>query len=420
MKQKNLILMVVAVGCGLVAAFLTTQINAKPKVEKIAVWVAKKDLAVGTILSKAEFHKLAERKEVSKDSLPPAFVVNEEELIDKRLARSVLKDETFNPGALSKGGVITLPAGFDLCSLPLNPGSAVAGFVTPGAKVDVLATLRLGNQLKAFPLLVDMLVLAVDNHTDTVSTKNGTFPSLSSVSFAATQEQALLIALSKLRGCHLELLLRHPDKPVDKDYDIKKVIAMLQDDKSSAVVKKTEGKTYDDPAESAVFPSFPAEAPLPVKKIEMAKVWVATVKIPAGTEFTREMVSQKLKEKEVPREFAVGAYSDLAPLVDQKLTLRTDLGVDQWVADTIVGPSTKAPPPEEWTAPKGLGELPKVIPQAQRKYHDTSIHTATGTIIYRYEEIRPGEWRFHSTLTPEEAASRRPRDPTQTPTPTPK
>ena len=36
MKQKNLILMVVAVGCGLVAAFLTTQINAKPKVEKVA------------------------------------------------------------------------------------------------------------------------------------------------------------------------------------------------------------------------------------------------------------------------------------------------------------------------------------------------------------------------------------------------
>ena len=29
MKQKNLILMVVAVGCGLVAAFLTTQINAQ-------------------------------------------------------------------------------------------------------------------------------------------------------------------------------------------------------------------------------------------------------------------------------------------------------------------------------------------------------------------------------------------------------
>ena len=29
MKQKNMILMVVAVGCGLVAAFLTTQINAR-------------------------------------------------------------------------------------------------------------------------------------------------------------------------------------------------------------------------------------------------------------------------------------------------------------------------------------------------------------------------------------------------------
>ena len=55
MKQKNLILMVVAVGCGLVAAFLTTQINAKPKVEKVEVLVAAKDLPVGTMFTKEDF-----------------------------------------------------------------------------------------------------------------------------------------------------------------------------------------------------------------------------------------------------------------------------------------------------------------------------------------------------------------------------
>ena len=289
----------------------------------------------------------------------------------------------------------------------------MAGFVTPGAKVDVLATLRLGNQLKAFPLLVDMLVLAVDNHTDTVSTKNGTFPSLSSVSFAATQEQALLMALAKLRGCHLELLLRHPDKPIDPGYDIKKVIAMLQDEKSSAKPSPTEGKKYDDPAESAVFPTFPAEAPMPPKKPEMAKVWVATVKIPMGTEFTKEMVAQKLKEKEVPREFAVGAYSDLAPLVDQRLTLKTDLGVDQWVADTMVGPSTKTAPPDEWSPPKGIADVPKV---AARKFHDTTVHTPGGSLIHRFEEIN-GVWKLIAILTPEEAAARRPKDAAQSPPP---
>ena len=54
MKQKNVILMVVAVGCGLVAAFLTTQINAKPKVEQVEVVVALKDLPVGTVIELLE------------------------------------------------------------------------------------------------------------------------------------------------------------------------------------------------------------------------------------------------------------------------------------------------------------------------------------------------------------------------------
>src|SRR5262245_22064290 len=109
MKQKNLILMVVAFGCGLVAAFLTTQINARPRVEHVEVIVAAKDLAVGTMMTRADLPKLITKKKIAKDALPSAFVMNEEELLDKRLTRSVMKDETFNPGILTKGGIITPP-----------------------------------------------------------------------------------------------------------------------------------------------------------------------------------------------------------------------------------------------------------------------------------------------------------------------
>src|SRR5206468_11176458 len=55
MKQKNLILMVVAVGCGLVAAFLTSQMSARSSaVEQVEVIVAAKDLPVGTMLGKED------------------------------------------------------------------------------------------------------------------------------------------------------------------------------------------------------------------------------------------------------------------------------------------------------------------------------------------------------------------------------
>ena len=46
-----------------------------------------------------------------KDGLPPAFVVNEEELVDKRLGQAGPEGETFNPGDLSKGGSSRFPTG---------------------------------------------------------------------------------------------------------------------------------------------------------------------------------------------------------------------------------------------------------------------------------------------------------------------
>ena len=59
MKQKNLFLLVVAVGCGLLAAFLTTQMSARPAaVEQTILLVAAKELPVGTKLDKDKMAEL--------------------------------------------------------------------------------------------------------------------------------------------------------------------------------------------------------------------------------------------------------------------------------------------------------------------------------------------------------------------------
>jgi pilus assembly protein CpaB len=403
MKQKNLILMVVAVGCGLVAAFLTTQINARPKVEQVEVIVAAKDLAVGTMMTKADLPKLITRKKMAKDALPAAFVITEDELLDRRLTRSVLKDETFNPGVLTKGSVITLPEGMDMISMPVSVSTAVAGFVGPGSKVDVLATIRLTNQLRAFPLLVDMLVLAVDQHVsyDTAKNGGGVFPNMSNVSFAATQEQALLLALAKQRGCHLELLLRHPGKKMDPDYDIKKIKQMLEDQKNPALLKKTE-EGFDPSSEEPVLPSTVAPAPQP--RAEMVKVWMAKVNLEPGTEITKDLVENKLVESEIPKVAAKGAYSDLSDLIKQNLTLKTGLSEGQWVTSSLVGPpASKVKPQDDWQPPKAKQDVPSDAP---RKTKDVVVHSPSGTFIHRFEEIRPGEWRLKTILTPAEAARR--------------
>src|SRR4051812_11066927 len=46
--------------------------------------------------------------------------------------------------------------------VPLPVGGNASGFVAPGSKIDVIAVMRTGAKLEAFPAVVDVLVFAVD------------------------------------------------------------------------------------------------------------------------------------------------------------------------------------------------------------------------------------------------------------------
>jgi Flp pilus assembly protein CpaB len=413
-KQKNMILMVVAVGCGLVAAFLTTQINAKPKVELVEVVVAAKDLPVGTMLTRADLAKLVNKKKVPKDALPPQFVADEAELFDKRLTRAVLKDEVFNPGALTKGGVVTLPEGFDMVSLQMSAANAAGGFVGPGSKVDVLAGLRLENKLETFPLLVDMLVLTVNQHVDYHGTKSGSFPDINMVSLAVTQEQALLLTLAKQRGCQLELLLRHPGKPKDPNYNIEAIKKLLQSEKSPGKVYSTTGKNDVEGNRTVEDPLKPVDkAPIPEPtQATTVKVMVAMEDIAPNTVITMDLIKEKFKERDFPRDFAEGAVADLTQHCGQ--ALKNGLAKGMWVAQSMVGPPQPKPAPQDanidgkpgpntTVTPKGTTPTPKGRP----RIHDVAVHTASGTIINRFEEQADGSWKLLKVLTPEEAAAQK-------------
>jgi Flp pilus assembly protein CpaB len=386
--------MVVAVGCGLVAAFLTTQINAKPRIETIEVFVAAKDLPVGTMLNQADLAKLVNKKPVPKDSLPPDFVTNEVDLIDKRLTRSMAKDEVFNPKAgLTKGGVVQLPDGKDMASASMSPVDAAAGFVGPGSKVDILARLNMGGTTEVFPLLIDMLVLAVNTHTSYDSSKGGVFPDMSMVSFAVSQEEALLLELAKQRGCHLSLLLRHPSKPRDPSYDMSKIKKMLESNQSPTKFETTSsgGRETREPPANPETPAPKVEA----AKAEMVKVFVAVEDIAPNTEVTKDVLEKKLVLKEFPKEFAQGACTD--PTTHFGKAFRYGVVKDQVVLDSVFGPKESKPAPpsnniEEKPEPKAK---PPVV---ARRTKDIAVHTATGTVVHRYEEIAPGQWRFLGTI----------------------
>ena len=195
--------------------------------EQVEVLVAAKDLPVGTLLDRDTLGASVKPKKLPKEALPPARVTDLEELVGKRLSRTVREGETFNPRDLVKGGGLTLPAGHSLVSLEVPPGNST-GFVGPGSRVDVIATARVGGKLTAFPVLVDALVVAVD----TLATTGEANPKQyrSTFSLAVTEKQANALILAKRRGCPLELLLRGPGAGEEAAFDLDAVIKQLSGD----------------------------------------------------------------------------------------------------------------------------------------------------------------------------------------------
>jgi Flp pilus assembly protein CpaB len=396
MKQKNLVLMVVAVGCGLVAAFLTSQMSAKPPaVERIDVIVASKDLAVGTSYSKDDLSKVLKRKSVAKDAVPPGVIEAEEELLEKRLTRNIRAEEMINKADLTKGVVVSIPPGMSMVSLPINLQNAVHGFVLPGSKVDVLASIQLGTKVRVMPILVNMLVLAVDASIAPPEKGVGV-QSVSTVSFAVNGKQALLIQLARARHCEMTLLLRRQDdakSEQEEGYNIDEVVKLLQ---NGEIKEAGRGDDPDNKPKEPEMPKEPMSAPTP--KTEVVKVPAAKVDIAAGTQITKDLIAEKFELKELPKDLAADAVTNLEDLADDKQVLRTGLGKGQWVTKSLVGGAQpKAPPKDEALLPKP-GPNEKTITEKATK--EVAIHTANGTKVYRYEETTPGQWK----LMPEKPA----------------
>jgi pilus assembly protein CpaB len=205
----------------------------EPGTETVEVLVAAKNLPEGTTftLENLKDDQLVKTRKVAKNDVPPPAITNRDELVERALRRPIQAEETFERVDLSPGN----RSGLEMVSLPVGVlGSG--GYVGPGSRVDILATVRRGKKLYAFPLLINIGVLAVD--TPTVDNNKGIFP-LPTVTFAATETQALLVSLAKDHGCHLDLRSRNPSRPPesDKDYDIKKVIKMLSDETGAEPVE---------------------------------------------------------------------------------------------------------------------------------------------------------------------------------------
>lgn len=220
MKQKNLIMLGVAMACGLVAAIAVAQLTAgsgRSGPEMGRVLVAKKDIPVGTKIDEKELDNWVAVAEMPKELVPADAVVEIDSVKNKEVNRTLRRGNPIAISDLGNGSQIVLPDGCKQITIKSTVVDAVGGFVMPGSKVDILYMQRLPNgKSRSKFIMRDMLVLAV-NQVDRRDEKTGrVIPQVESVSLAVTDQQAGLLAHAEESG-RLKLVLRSPNQVDPKD-----------------------------------------------------------------------------------------------------------------------------------------------------------------------------------------------------------
>jgi len=210
MKQKNLAMLGVAVGCGLVAAVAVAKLSAggSKGPETVRVLVAKKDLPVQTRLDEKELEGQLTWADVPKTIAPPDAVTDLEEVKDKELTRTLKQGNPVSRSDLGKGNRLEIPEGFKAMTVKATADATTAGFAKPGSKVDVMFSEKTqNNKARSAIIMRDMLVLAIGTvHTNDEKT-GAAILQVENATFAVTDKQALLLNQAEERG-KVKMLLR--------------------------------------------------------------------------------------------------------------------------------------------------------------------------------------------------------------------
>jgi pilus assembly protein CpaB len=216
MKPKTMVLMAVAVICGLGASYMTSRLLAErttespQEVEKVKILVARKSVPQGTYIKEPTDWFV--EKEFTLGEEPKKAVRNFDELKDKVLSKPLSaeqwvvgddllrKEDSFN---------YSIPKGMRALTIRVSVDTVVGGFVQPNSRVDVINTVK-GGDVGGYTqtILQNMLVLAID----TINKRDPEKVAIvsSNVTLAVTPEEGQVLSLAQQMG-ELRLSLRPQD-----------------------------------------------------------------------------------------------------------------------------------------------------------------------------------------------------------------
>jgi Flp pilus assembly protein CpaB len=397
-KQKNVVLVIVAAACGLAAAVLTTQMTGKPAApDQVDILVAAKDLQANTKLEREKLGELVKKKKVLKTEVPQegAFF-SEEELVDKYLTRPRGANDTIFLTDVSPHKVgLTPPPGKHLCTVKL-PYENVGPFIEPGSKVDMFVTVQRQEwkQARQFPLLTKVLVMAVD--TGYAPGAGGGQPAgqtrdgrsqINTVTIAATPGESKWLDIAKKLGGDIKLLVRGEDSP-----DVRQ----LKDDELKSL--------FNDPDVGA-DPTGDSS-----KKGKLVKLSVTRSFLAAGTEITEDLIKDKFRDKEfdendAPKDGVTDIYEYLGKFLVKDAERGEPLGKDAFgekpaSKDPVKPPATEVAKAEGPKPPKTeMAPRPRKVERKPIDVWEPVIVSPRGAEKHRYEKYDEKEgWIYRGVV----------------------
>lgn len=263
MKPKTLILLVVAVSCGLVASYMTSRVIADrgaPQEEaKVPVVYATKNVQQGYLVKNPD-ECFAVR--MMPDSVAPRGRVIRDlnELRDKRLVNPVGADKHISLDDLldpkDSGLTYRIPPGMRAVAVKVSTDSSVAGFVQPGMFVDIMCVPNGRNECKTIMQKVQILAVNMLDHRDPERRAMETY----FMTFAVSPDDSEKLSLASHSG-QLRLSLRHVDdeKVVDTRGAKAEDLARLSRDQHEATQPTEPTTSTTQPTTTPILPLPPAE-----------------------------------------------------------------------------------------------------------------------------------------------------------------
>jgi pilus assembly protein CpaB len=218
-NRRALFFFGLAILFGIAAAFTArmvledrASVAAQPAVATTPVVVARADVTVGTALIALQLDTV----DWPRDYVPMGAYADTSKLAGRVLRRPLTRGEpVLESSLLPIGSQAGLPSVITnakrAVSVKVDPVVGVAGFVAPGTRVDVLATLRRIDTQEKLPytklILQDITVLAIDQKLE--EAKNGDPELVSVVTMEVTPKQSEELTYAAHEG-RLQLALRSP------------------------------------------------------------------------------------------------------------------------------------------------------------------------------------------------------------------